>query len=506
MATVDHAELARISRTYPEVFKARPWKRFGSVVGILVLVFYSVYVWSFFSINEVVSRANWDIAGNYLADWVAYEVRPDIEIYDNYLEIEFPRFSPLGDQPEVSWIESDVERVTKVFAVEVVPQAETDNSSGGFMVEPAPTTGFMAPNAVTGADAEVTPETLTETVTEEAITRSLVRIGDAVVEVTPAVVTLTRGAEVLRFEIALDESVTPQSALPEWAVQKRVGDKVVARLGFAGRVEIENDEVKIRHRFLGWENFVFDTQSPFWGKSIGEVVGMIFSSTPVLDGQANWSVAVDNIINNAEWQHGDVWIKLLQTIVMAFVGTLFAAIVAFPLAFLAARNITRSRVTNQVLKRVFDFLRSVDMLIWALVFTRTFGPGPLAGISAIFFTDTGTFGKLFSESLENVDDKQREGVKSVGANPVLVQRYGVVPQVLPVFMSQVLYLWESNTRSATIIGAVGAGGIGLKLWEAMRTNSDWENVAYMVVLILIVVFVFDNISGALRGRLIGRQN
>ena len=164
-----------------------------------------------------------------------------------------------------------------------------------------------------------------------------------------------------------------------------------------------------------------------------------------------------------------------------------------------------NRFINHLLKRSFDFLRSVDMLIWALFFTRAFGPGPLAGMSAIFFTDTGTLGKLYAEALENIDDKQCEGVRSVGASPASVQRFGVLPQVLPVFASQALYFWESNTRSATIIGAVGAGGIGLKLWEAMRTNQDWENVAYMVILILLVVFIFDNISNTLRQRLIGRQ-
>jgi phosphonate transport system permease protein len=145
------------------------------------------------------------------------------------------------------------------------------------------------------------------------------------------------------------------------------------------------------------------------------------------------------------------------------------------------------------------------MLIWALFFTRAFGPGPLAGMSAIFFTDTGTLGKLYAEALENIDDKQREGVKSVGAPPLAVKRFGVLPQVLPVFASQALYFWESNTRSATIIGAVGAGGIGLKLWEAMRTNSDWENVCYMVILILIVVFIFDSVSNFLRSRLMGQK-
>ena len=85
-----------------------------------------------------------------------------------------------------------------------------------------------------------------------------------------------------------------------------------------------------------------------------------------------------------------------------------------------------------------------------------------------------------------------------------MQRYGVIPQVLPVMLSQTLYQWESSTRGATIIGAVGAGGIGLKLWEAMRTNSNWANVFYMVLLVLLVVFVFDAISNALRSRLIGR--
>jgi phosphonate transport system permease protein len=188
---------------------------------------------------------------------------------------------------------------------------------------------------------------------------------------------------------------------------------------------------------------------------------------------------------------------------MAFVGTLFASLIAFPLCFLAARNITPSFLTNQVVKRFFDFLRSVDMFIWALFFTRAFGPGPLAGTSAIFFTDAGALGKVYAEAVENVDDKQREGVKSVGASPIIVNRFGVVPQVLPVFISQSLYFWESNTRSATVIGAVGAGGIGLKLLEAMGTNADWDKVAYMVLLILFVVFLFDNVSNAIRSRLIG---
>jgi phosphonate transport system permease protein len=292
--------------------------------------------------------------------------------------------------------------------------------------------------------------------------------------------------------------------LPSWASQPYAGGKVIISLGFPGWLEVEPDRVKIRKRFFGWANFIFDTNSQFFGKSTSEVYTLIVSGPRLDPRQSNASMALNDFLYNPSWQHLDVWMKLIQTIVMAFVGTLFASIVSFPLAFIAARNITRNKIANQVTKRFFDFQRSVDMLIWALFFTRAFGPGPLAGISAIFFTDTGTLGKLYAEALENIDDKPREGIKSVGAAPLAIHRFAVIPQVLPVFVSQALYFWESNTRSATIIGAVGAGGIGLKLWEAMRTNSDWENVAYMVVLILIVVYVFDTVSNVLRSKLIGQ--
>lgn len=509
MRDLNSAEIEEIVGRHQGVFAANPLKRFAPLIALVAVVLYGIYAWSFFSVNTVLERANWDIAGNYLADWIAYEVRPDIEMHDNFLTVEFPRFSPLGSDPEVDWIQNQNALVTKTIIDETATDdsAEQKTSSSGFMTPNAlgTSSGFMAPGAATGATNSSTQPTVTKSITEQAIVSSRVEIGDAVIDIEPGFVTLSRGGQDYHYEVDLDQSVTPLETLPSWALQKRPGEKIVFSLGFAGRVEIDEDEVKVRHRFLGWENFLFDTRSPFWGHSLTEVASLIISGPQIEPDRSNLALAWNNIVYNAEWQHGDVWIKLLQTIVMAFMGTLLASIVAFPLAFVAARNITRSKIANQVLKRAFDFLRSVDMLIWALVFTRTFGPGPLAGISAIFFTDTGTFGKLYSEALENIDDKQREGVSSVGASPALVQRFGVVPQVLPVFLSQSLYFWESNTRSATIIGAVGAGGIGLKLWEAMRTNSDWENVAYMVVLILIVVFIFDNISNFLRNRLIGRQ-
>jgi len=126
----------------------------------------------------------------------------------------------------------------------------------------------------------------------------------------------------------------------------------------------------------------------------------------------------------------------------------------------------------------------------------------MTGALAILITDTGSFGKLFSEALENVDQKQIEGVASTGAKPLQRYRFGVIPQIMPVLLSQVLYYLEANTRSATIIGAITGGGIGLLLTQAIITQKDWEEVSYYILLILIMVMVMDSASGWLRRRLI----
>ncbi|MGB2463047.1 MAG: PhnE/PtxC family ABC transporter permease, partial [Candidatus Puniceispirillaceae bacterium] len=127
---------------------------------------------------------------------------------------------------------------------------------------------------------------------------------------------------------------------------------------------------------------------------------------------------------------------------------------------------------------------------------------PMTGALAILITDTGTFGKMFSEALENVDNKQIEGLKSTGANPISQNRFGVIPQITPILLSQILYYLESNTRSATIIGAIVGGGIGLLLTQAIITQKDWEEVTYYIILIVVMVFIMDSLSGWLRRRLI----
>ena len=192
------------------------------------------------------------------------------------------------------------------------------------------------------------------------------------------------------------------------------------------------------------------------------------------------------------------------TLAIAFLGTLIAAAMAFPISFLAARNTNPSRIVHFLARRSFDTIRGVDVLIWALVFVGTVGLGPFAGILAIAVSDSGTFGKLFSETIETADRNPIDGVLSTGGSKLLAIRFALIPQVLPVMLSQVLYYFESNVRSATIIGIVGAGGIGLQLSEQIRTY-DFDQVAFVVIMILITVAAIDWVCGKLRFHIIGRS-
>ena len=281
--------------------------------------------------------------------------------------------------------------------------------------------------------------------------------------------------------------------------------QVNARPSLYTRIWLTKSKVEVHRYFVGWENFWFDFDSKLNGLSSGELLSLAFSSDRIDPDVSNLRFMFNEFWTNNEWQHGEVYFALLQTLIMAVVGTLIAGILALPLAFAAAANVNPVRLARTGVRRFFDFLRGVDMLIWSLIFIRAFGLGPLSGIFAIFFTDTGTFGKLFSEAIENADKKQAEGVQATGASPVQKYRFGLFPQILPLFISQMLYYLESNTRSATVIGALGAGGIGLKLIETMRTRQDWENTLYLIFLIIIVVMLMDQLSGWLRRKLIEGQ-
>jgi phosphonate transport system permease protein len=196
---------------------------------------------------------------------------------------------------------------------------------------------------------------------------------------------------------------------------------------------------------------------------------------------------------------------LAETVAIALLGTCGAAALALPLGLLAAKNVIANRLIHFVARRSLDTIRGVDTLIYALIWINVVGLGPFAGVLAIMTSDLGTFGKLFSEAIEAADRKPVEGVVSTGGGAWHRIRFGILPQVFPVMASQVLYYFESNTRSATIIGIVGAGGIGLHLAEQIRT-LEFQQVAFIIVLILIAVAVIDWISGKLRFAVIGRRS
>ena len=149
-----------------------------------------------------------------------------------------------------------------------------------------------------------------------------------------------------------------------------------------------------------------------------------------------------------------------------------------------------------------DAVRSVDTLIWALIWINVVGLGPFAGALAIMSADIAAFAKLMSEAIETADRRPVEGIEASGGNHIERVRFGVLPQVLPIFASQVLYFFESNTRSATIIGIVGAGGVGLYLSEEIRV-LEWQRAAFLILMVLITVAIIDQISQRLRAAIMG---
>ena len=193
-----------------------------------------------------------------------------------------------------------------------------------------------------------------------------------------------------------------------------------------------------------------------------------------------------------------------ETLAIALLGTLLGAVLALPLGVLAARNVIPSALLRLPIKRFFDAVRGVDTLIWALIWINVVGLGPFAGVLAIATSDFGALGKLFAEIIESADAKQPEGVRASGGRGLAEVRFGLMPQVLPVIAGQILYFIESNTRSATIIGVVGAGGIGLYLSEQIRV-LEWRQVSFLILLILLSVAAIDFISGRLRAAIAGRR-
>jgi phosphonate transport system permease protein len=207
-----------------------------------------------------------------------------------------------------------------------------------------------------------------------------------------------------------------------------------------------------------------------------------------------------------EWYWGLArWLRLLgETLMMAYVGTALGAIGAFFLCFLAAANVSPRPWLRTLVRRFCELCRTVPELVFALMFVISFGLGPIAGVLAVAIHTLGALGKLFAEVVENIDMKPVEGVTATGASWTAAMRYGAVPQTLSNFVSYALLRFEINVRGATVMGFVGAGGIGMDLVEAIR-KFYYSDVSAILLLIVITVSVIDTVTGMVRHRLIGQE-
>ncbi len=224
---------------------------------------------------------------------------------------------------------------------------------------------------------------------------------------------------------------------------------------------------------IRWE-FVMDSPA-----QVGDLFGRMFPP--------DWAVA------------GEIVDPLIQTINIATLGTALAVLLSIPVAFLAARNTTFNRATYALGRLVMSVSRSVDSLIWALIFIIVVGPGSLAGALAVAVRSIGFVSKLFAEGIEEIDRGQVEAITATGAGRFKVLLYGIVPQIRPVFAGVTIYRWDINIRESTVLGIVGAGGIGFVLNTAIL-GLEWSRVGLILLVILGVVVVSEVISAYLRKR------
>lgn len=200
-----------------------------------------------------------------------------------------------------------------------------------------------------------------------------------------------------------------------------------------------------------------------------------------------------------------IWLKLLlETVLIAFLASVFGTCGAFVLSFPASRNLMRNQAILFGCRRVLEIARTVPDLVYALIFVFCFGIGPLAGVLAIAVHTTGALGKLFSEVNENADMKPVEGLRATGANWLQMVRYAVVPQVLPNHVSYTLLRFEINVRSSSIIGFVGAGGLGQEIRTAISFQY-YTDISALFLMIVLTVATIDLICERIRHAFIGRE-
>lgn len=250
----------------------------------------------------------------------------------------------------------------------------------------------------------------------------------------------------------------------------------------------------------GWFGLVLIELTLFTGWLITEVQLVTF-----LTQFSKAADIVSGLLNPSSTVLHQGLVLLVQTIFLAFMATAFAIPAAFILSFLAARNLTRdtrmSRLAYTVVRAGMNFTRAVEPLVWALIFISWVGIGPFAGVLALWVHSVAALVKLYSEQIENIDLGPVDAITATGASKLQVLRYGVVPQVIPPFLSFTIYRWDINVRMSTIIGFVGGGGIGYILKPRVDLGQ-WGEVGTLVLLIAATVWIMDILSARIREKII----
>ncbi|MCS1352830.1 phosphonate ABC transporter, permease protein PhnE [Mechercharimyces sp. CAU 1602] len=229
---------------------------------------------------------------------------------------------------------------------------------------------------------------------------------------------------------------------------------------------------------------------------------LIFQETA---GQISLSI-LDGLLH-PDWDYvynpegGDLLRGLLETLSIAYLGTFVSAFLCLPFAFWAARNLSRYRFISESGTFVLSFIRTFPEIVMALLFIKAVGPGAFAGVLALGIHSIGMLGKLYSESIETIDDGPMEALLASGANKLQILWFAVIPQVIPSFISYTLYRFEINLRSATILGIIGAGGIGAPLLFALQTRA-WDRVGIILFGIIVMVMVLDLLSSYIRKKIV----
>lgn len=222
----------------------------------------------------------------------------------------------------------------------------------------------------------------------------------------------------------------------------------------------------------------------------------------VMRGLENNVVRVLQAFIQPHWETAPLaFSAMAETFFMAVVGTTIGATLAFPVSFLAAANLIGGNAAAAPGKTLLVAIRTFPEIVLAVIFVVAAGPGPTAGIMAVGIHSIGFLGKIFADIIESIDPGPSEAIRATGGNPLHVFFYSVVPQVLPEFASTALYRFEINLRAATVLGLVGAGGIGLPLIQRIQFRR-WEQVSMILIVIVAVIIVVDAVSSRIRRRLV----